>query len=77
MPDTTGRPGRKPAFARLNGTTTYDMALEAMLNTITDSSTASKRCYCSPHMQLCDQDNLIQKYYSYLRVYYKKYYITY
>ena len=42
-PNTTGQPEKKPAFAKLNGTTTTAMALEVMHNTTTDSSTVSKK----------------------------------
>ena len=47
-PNTTGRPEKKPASAKLNGTTTTAMALEAMQNTITGSSTVSKRYSTRP-----------------------------
>ena len=39
------QPDRKPTFARPSGTTTSATAPAAKRNTITDSSTASDRCY--------------------------------
>ena len=45
-PNTTGRRGKKHASAKLSGTTTSVTALEAMRNTTTDSSTASKTMQC-------------------------------